>query len=301
RPRGEHEAAQAQTRGVGSGHFHRREPHARLAGRIVVHDRFHRVDTRLQFGLAIEQHFTLLRALQVRDQAVPLVVLAYLLDDAVLAIEEADEHGEVGRVRLAVGRSVERQRRRLEIDDDGDEAGTARLREEQRRCAQRERVGHRLRLERAERRRLPRVHRRAAGIAHREIASARRDGHAGPADLDVDRTELAVELLVGRRVADQVVVAEIALDTLEALAQAFGAAERAAAGVPGQTAERITRILPQHVLVVLETLRQRPAAGLAAAEDPAAARARLVDLIADLRLLAFGAQAGGVHRVDADV
>ena len=82
-----------------------------------------------------------------------------------LLVEEADDDGEVGRVGLAVGRRLERERRGLEIDDDGHQAGPVALGKQQRAGADRKGVRHRLLFDRAERRRFPRVDGRSAGVA----------------------------------------------------------------------------------------------------------------------------------------
>src|SRR5439155_23053854 len=125
----------------------------------------------------------------------------------------------------------------LEIDDRRGEARAVALREQQRGGADRKRVGHRLLLERAERRRFPRIDRHATRIAHGEITLPRRDRNAWPRDLDVDRAEMAVVRVVRRRVAEQVIVAQVVLDAIEPLAEIVRALEEQSSRVPRQLAE----------------------------------------------------------------
>jgi hypothetical protein len=94
---------------------------------------------------------------------------------------------------------------------------------------------------------------------------------------------------------------QVAVDPFEARAQVVRVVEGHTAGVLRKAAQAVTRILAQNVFVVLEALRQRTAADLAAAENAAAALTHAVDLVANPCLLVVGAQADGVHRVDGHV
>ena len=67
-------------------HFDGCEANARLPGRRVVDHGFHRVDASRQLGLTIEDDLTLFGAIDLREVASNLVVLAQLAGDLVVAI-----------------------------------------------------------------------------------------------------------------------------------------------------------------------------------------------------------------------
>ena len=127
------------------------------------------------------------------------------------------------------------------------------------------------------------------------------DVHVRTLDLDLDVAKPAVVLLVGGCIAQEIVVAEVALDAIEALAEIVGVVEGQPAGAARQLAQRVRGIAAKVVLVVFEPfgVRTAPTVGCIAGVEPK--RARLVDGVADLGLVALGPQAHCVHRVDGDV
>ena len=138
-------------------------------------------------------------------------------------------------------------------------------------------------------------------IADREIALPCGHRDTRPLHLDFDLPEAPVVHVVARRVPEQVVVLQVVFDALEALAQVVRVLEEDAACLLRELAQTAAGILAQHVLVVLEALRQRVAAGVGAVSGIDAESGGLVDLVTDLGLLALGAEPGGIHRIDADV
>src|SRR5258705_4289609 len=110
----------------------------------------------------------------------------------------------------------------------------------------------------------------AAGVADGEVTFPRGHREAGALDLHFDRPEAPVVRVVARRVPNEVVVAEIGFDAVEALAQVVRAVEGQAAGTLRQRAQAGMRILAEHVLVLLERLGERPLAAAPPGSAPAA-------------------------------
>ena len=122
-------------------------------------------------------------------------MLAHLPHDFVLGVDEANDHGKVGLEGFLILGGRKRERRRFQIDNDGDKARVLFAGKLQRTGAIRERVRHRPAVERGKRGGLPRIDRRATGIAHGEVPFPRRHRQTRPLHLDLDLAERAV---VGR-------------------------------------------------------------------------------------------------------
>ncbi len=227
-------------------------------------------------------------------------MLADLPDDLIVPVEETYEHGEVGCVGLAVRRRLERQRRGSELHHDWDKARPTPLREQQGTSPDRKSIGDRLEFERPQSRRFPRIDRDHSGVPHRKVALPRRDRQPGPFHPDVDSSESAVECRVGRRVPEEVVVAQVAINALECGTQVVGVVEEHAAGFLRQPPESHCRVAPEVVLVVLETSDEGTATRVRV-RGVYADRRGLVHPVANPGLIALGTQTCGIDGVDAHV
>ena len=72
-----------------------------------------------------------------------------------------------------------------------------------------------------------------------EIPAARTDLHTGTPHADGDRSELAIELRIGRVVAEQVVRGQVGDDPFQRAADVVGADDGRAVGAAGQPAQRV--------------------------------------------------------------
>ncbi len=270
----------------------------------VVDDRFHRVDAGLELGLAIEQDVALLDRLEPLDRSGEDVVLAQLVGDARSAASlESNQHGELRPIRGACpptgGRSGSRPAptRARGSSRGGPAPGTsARPR------------GPEMRWAPASTRAAPSAgaSKDSTGIgpvdANRVVALARRHVDAGPLDPDGDRAELAVEGVVLRHVRQHVVVPHVLVDAPEPAGEVVGVADQDAARLVGELAETAVRIAAEVVLVALQRRRSsaRPSTSVVGFRRSVRC-GRGVDAVARLLARALRPQAGGVHRVDADV
>ncbi len=230
-----------------------------------------------------------------------LVTLRHLLQHRAGGVLQLDQDDEVRGDELALGHGLEHHACRRHGDEDRHEARPIGVRKAQRQRPHRKVVGQLRPIEHGEGRGLEAEDRRAGRRAQGVVALARADARVIARDLHVDGAEAAVVGRVLRHVGQHVVVAHVGVDALEPAAQVVGVGDEEAAGLVGELVEAAVRVGAQQILVLLEGHHHRPVGDVAGRIARHGDGAGLVDTVVGLLGGAEGAQAGRVHRVDADV
>src|SRR5919107_2501245 len=128
----------------------------------------------------------------------------------------------------------------------------------------------------------PWSNRHCAGAADREVAFSRRDVDAGPLHLHFNPAKPAIQIFVGWRVSEQIVVVQVVLDPIEPLTQVIGIVEEKATSVLCQLTQARAWILTEHGLIFLHRLGQWVVSARARIPSFDAAATSRINLIADL-------------------